>query len=66
MMMVSIVVALLAIFLLYRDMQKTKLEIQSLTDEHTAFVSSAKVVSKKAPLPPPPPPAAAVVADETE
>ena len=65
MMMVSITVALLAIFLLYRDMQKTKLELQNLTDERTV-PSKVVVAPKKVVVSPPPPPAATVVADETE
>jgi len=68
MLMVSVAVALLAIFLLYRDMQKTKLDLQNLTDEHAAAASAVKVVHKKVPLssPPLPPAAAIVVADEED
>jgi hypothetical protein len=72
MMMASIVVAFIAVFLLYREIQKTKLDILKLSefDDVSAHPppppppakASAKLVSKKSAPPPPPPP----VADETD
>ena len=71
-MMASIVVAFIAVFLLYREIQKTKLDILKLSEfddvsapppppPPPAKAVSAKLVSKKSAPPPPPP-----VADETD
>jgi len=69
MMMASIVVAFIAVFLLYREIQKTKLDILKLSEFDDVSAppppppakASAKLVSKKSAPPPPPP-----VADETD
>ena len=64
-MMISLGFALLAIFYLYKDVQKIKTDVQKI---HDVPIKKEKVVL---PPPPPPPPAAVVqkpvvVADESE
>ena len=58
--MISVACALVAIFYLYKEQQKTKLDVQKLTE---APAKQAVVVQKKPAAPPTPSPDAAV-ADE--
>jgi len=67
MMMASIAAVFIAVFLLYREIQKTKLDLLKLSEfEDVApppppVKAPVKLVSKKVAPPPPPP-----VADETD
>jgi len=67
MMMASIAVAFIAVFLLYREIQKTKLDLLKLSEFDDVapppppVKAPVKLVSKKVAPPPPPP-----VADETD
>ena len=68
MMMASIAVAFIAVFLLYREIQKTKLDILKLSEFDDVVApppppvkAPTKLAAKKAAPPPPPP-----VADETD
>jgi len=58
--MISVACALIAIFYLYKDQQKTKLDVQKLTE---APAKQAVVVQKK-PVAPPTPSPEITVADE--
>ena len=61
MMMVAIAVALIATFYIYKEMQKTKLDIQKLSEVPVPPPVLPKPILKKEKVVPPP-----VVADETE
>lgn len=67
MMMASIAIALVAIFLLYRDTQKMRLELQNLASDPVVVIPEPPVfipspVKQKKVTPPPPAP----VADEAD
>lgn len=60
-MMISLACALIAIFYLYKDVQKTKQDVQKLS---SPLIDQPKVGPKKPVAPPTPSPDTAVVADE--
>jgi len=63
-MMVSIAVALFAIFYVYRDVQQTKIELKNLSDRPELSAVPPVAVKKKSPVPQPVPVTPPPVADE--
>ena len=63
-MMISIAVALFAIFYVYRDVQKTKIELKNLSDKPDFAAVPPGVPKKKISVPQPVPVTPPPVADE--
>jgi len=66
MMMAALVIALLSVFYLYRENQKTKLDLQKLLDTPAPVPQAPKPILKKEKVQIPVTSTAAAVADEAE